>query len=60
MTDAPILTLAEAAELLRVTQDWLQRSTCPRAKIGGKVFFVRDVCLAWVRAHVTPSMERAA
>ncbi|MFY7948053.1 MAG: DNA-binding protein [Gemmatimonas sp.] len=54
------MTLAEAAELLRVTQDWLQRSTCPRAKIGGKVFFVRDVCLAWVRAHVTPAIRDAA
>lgn len=49
----PILTLDDAAALLRVTPDWLQRSTCPRAKIGGKVLYVRDRCLDWVTAHVT-------
>lgn len=53
MSDSPILTLDEAAALLKTTPDWLQRSTCPRAKIGGKVFYIRDVCLEWVRAHVT-------
>lgn len=58
--DAPILTLEEAAALLKVTPDWLQRSTCPRARIGGKVLYVRDVCLAWVRAHVTPDLGMAA
>jgi hypothetical protein len=51
MTD-PILTLAEAATLLRTTEDWLQRSSCPRAKIGGKVFYVRATCLDWVVAHI--------
>jgi hypothetical protein len=58
--DAPILTVEEAAALLRCTPDWLQRSTCPRAKIGGRVFYLRDVCLAWVRAHVTPDVGMAA
>lgn len=58
--DAPILTLEEAAALLRTTPDWLQRSTCPRAKIGGKVFYVRDVCLQWVHAHITPVARVAA
>ena len=52
MSQEPVLTLAEAATLLRTTEDWLQRSTCPRAKIGGKVFYLRDACLAWVAAHV--------
>jgi hypothetical protein len=50
--DTPILTLEEAASLLRVTPDWLQRSTCPRAKIGGKVLYLRQACLDWVAAHV--------
>ena len=58
--DSPVLSLAQAAEFLGVTQDWLQRSTCPRAKIGGKVFYLRDACLAWVRAHVTPDIEARA
>ena len=52
MSQEPVLTLAEAATLLRTTEDWLQRSTCPRAKIGGKVFWVRDECVAWVTAHI--------
>lgn len=59
-TDQPILTVEEAAALLRVTPDWLQRSTCPRARIGGKVLYDRTVCLAWVRHHVTPKLEVAA
>jgi hypothetical protein len=52
MDTAPILSLEEMAALLKVSPDWLERSTCPRAKIGGKVFWLRDVCLDWVRAHV--------
>lgn len=55
-TDQPILTVEEAATLLRVTPDWLQRSTCPRARIGGRVLYDRAVCLAWVRQHVTPQI----
>lgn len=54
---AEILTLADAAGFLGVKPDWLQRSTCPRAKIGGKVFWLRSVCLAWVRAHLVPSLD---
>lgn len=54
---AEVLTLAEAAEFLRATPDWLQRSTCPRARIGGKVFWLRSVCLAWVRAHLVPNLS---
>lgn len=53
--ESPVLTLQEAATLLRTTEDWLQRSTCPRAKIGGKVFYLRDACLLWVAAHLTPA-----
>lgn len=45
----PILTLEEAAELLRVTPRWLQRSMCPRIRAGGKVRFDREVILAWFR-----------
>jgi hypothetical protein len=52
-TDGPILCLDEAAALLRVSPDWLQRSTCPRCKVGGIVRWDRETCLAWMRAHVT-------
>ncbi len=51
-TDAPILTLDEAAALLRVSPDWLQRSSCPRIRRGGVVRYDRDVCLQWMRAGV--------
>lgn len=40
MTDTlatPILTLDEAAALLRVSPRWLQRSRCPRIRVGGMV-----------------------
>lgn len=59
-TEDPILTLDEAAALLKVSPEWLQRSTCPRARIGGKVRWDRDTCLAWVRSHITPSAWKAA
>lgn len=51
MNTAPILTLDEAAELLRVTPRWLQRSACPRIRAGGKVRFDRDVVLTWFRSY---------
>jgi hypothetical protein len=48
--DAPFLTLDEAAELLRVTARWLQRSDCPRIRIGGKVRYDRASAVEWFRA----------
>ena len=48
--DTPILTLEEAADLLRVTPRWLRRSHCPRIRAGGKVRYDRDVVLAWFRS----------
>jgi hypothetical protein len=56
--ESPVITLAQASELLGTTQDWLQRSTCPRRKIGGKVFFLRDVCIDWVRGHTDGRVQR--
>ena len=56
----PILLLEEAAALLRVEPDWLQRSTCPRARVGGIVRYDRDTCLQWMRNHITPKLEVAA
>jgi hypothetical protein len=49
--DTPILTIDEAADLLKVTPRWLQRSLCPRIRAGGKVRFDRDVILSWFRSH---------
>lgn len=51
MSDAPILTVDEAAALLRVSVRWLKRSACPRIRAGGTVRYDRDVILAWFRAQ---------
>lgn len=47
MTDSPILTADEAAALLKVERQWLQRSPCPRIRHGHVVRYHRDVVLAW-------------
>jgi hypothetical protein len=54
-TTPPILTLEEAAALLRVTPEWLRKSRCPRCKVGGVVRYDRDACLGWMRGHLTPA-----
>lgn len=51
MSESPILTLEEAAALLKVTPRWMQRSHCPRIRAGGKVRFDRDVILSWFRSY---------
>lgn len=56
----PVLLLEEAAALLRVQPDWLQRSNCPRARVGGQtVRYHRDTCLAWLACHITPKLDAA-
>jgi hypothetical protein len=52
VTADPILTLEEAAALLRVSPRWLQRSTCPRIRAGGTVRYDREVVLAWFRSYL--------
>lgn len=49
----PILTLDEAAALLRVSPEWLRKSTCPRLRVGGVVRWDREAIVAWFRAHST-------
>lgn len=50
-TDTPILTLDEAAALLKMTPRWLQRSTCPRIRTGKYARYHRDAVLAWYLAQ---------
>lgn len=47
---SPILTLEEAADLLRVTPRWLRRSLCPRIRNGNVVRYERETVLAWFRS----------
>ena len=49
---SPVLTLDEAAELLRVRPEWLRKSRCPRIKVGHLTRYDREACLAWMRAHL--------
>jgi hypothetical protein len=53
VSDGVILTLDEAADVLRVKPEWLRKSTCPRLRVGGVVRWDRDACIAWMRAHST-------
>jgi hypothetical protein len=52
MSADPILTVDEAAQLLRVSPRWLQRSPCPRIRAGGTVRYDREVVLAWFRSYL--------
>jgi hypothetical protein len=52
MTTDPILSLDEAAALLRVSPRWLQRSRCPRIRAGGTVRYDREALLAWFRGYL--------
>lgn len=38
----PILPIDEAAALLRVSPEWLRKSTCPRLRVGGVVRWDRE------------------
>ena len=54
-----LLSLAEAAKLLSVSQSWLTRSDAPRLALNGRsptgrklIRFDREELLAWARKHV--------
>lgn len=50
--ETPILTLEEAAVMLRVSENWLQRSRCPRIRVpNGPVRYDRAAVLAWFRSY---------
>ena len=43
----------EAAEQLRIGLSLLQRSTCPRMKIGARVLYDPIETIAWARLHLS-------
>jgi predicted DNA-binding transcriptional regulator AlpA len=47
-----LLTLEETARLLRVSETWLRRSSCPRVRFGAKTvrYSVADVT-SWIDAR---------
>jgi predicted DNA-binding transcriptional regulator AlpA len=55
-----VMTLEEAAELVRMHPQTLRRSTCPRSKIGGRLRFLRSVVLEWIAAHQSHQLAAVA
>jgi hypothetical protein len=60
MTDDPILTLTEAAQLLRMHPETLRRSQCPRIRNGRRITFDREIVLAWHRGHSVGTLAAVA
>lgn len=55
-----VLTLEEAAELVRFHPQTLRRSTCPRSKVGGRLRFLRGVVLDWIASHQSHELADVA
>lgn len=55
MSDNPILTVAEAAELLRISTktcyNWIHIKGFPAFKVGNSVRIPRNLLLEWVNAQ---------
>lgn len=50
-TTDPILTLDECAQLLRMTPEYLRKSSCPRIRVGQRnVMYDREVAIRWMVA----------
>jgi predicted DNA-binding transcriptional regulator AlpA len=52
-----ILDLAEAADFLRMSSSWIERSDVPRVKLGRSVRYLRSELLAYARAHLSHSVN---
>lgn len=58
-TETPTwLRLEDAAKHLTVSPAWLDRSDCPRARLGRRVIFYRDELDAFALAHMTHRVHR--
>lgn len=55
-----LLTIAEAAAIIRIHPITLRKSDCPRMKIGARVLFERPAVLAWARTKYTVKPAGAA
>lgn len=54
-----LLTLSEAADLLRISKSTLYKMSSakavPRVKLGGRLLFERAALAAWVAKHAEPA-----
>lgn len=48
-----VLTLSEAAAVLKCSPSWLKRSDVPRVAFGRKLRYLRSQLLAYAQAHLT-------
>lgn len=48
-----VLTLSEAAAVLRCSPSWLKRSDVPRVAFGRKLRYLRSELMAYATAHLT-------
>jgi hypothetical protein len=57
-TDDEIFNMEDAAAFFgKASASWLQRSDIPRAKIGGRVVFLRSQLIAYVVAHLSHRID---
>ncbi len=55
-----VYDVKEAAAFLRMSEDWLERSDVPRARMGRRILFLKSELLAYVAAHLTHSSKKDA
>ena len=53
------LRLEDAAKYLTVSASWLDRSDCPRSRLGRRVIYYRDELDAFALAHMTHRVSHA-
>lgn len=55
-----LLTLEQAADFLKMSTSWIERSDVPRVKMGRAVRYLKSELLAYAKAHLTHSVKRGA
>jgi len=54
-----VLKLQEAADVLKMSKTWLEKSDVPRLKLGRAVRYLKSELIAYASAHLTHSVKRA-
>lgn len=55
--DDQVLDVEGACAFLKVSESWLRRSDVPRAKLGGRVVFLRSQLLAYVARRLSHRVD---
>lgn len=59
VVDDPLLTKAEVAEMLGVTQRWVGRGYLPSVLVGGLRRYRRSAVLAYIEAQSAPAQNES-